>query len=716
MYDKGMEWENESEPEPPKGHNDIFQYPLCSGIGQYHSPHNKNNPQAYLTITLKAIAEMAASPPRVAKESAPWAIFSDKLTRVYQEQHATGLFSALWADIDEPGTTPFQEIFSLSEGVIGSNIIGYTSRSATKEKQKSRLIVPLAYVVTGDEYAILQKILNDKLENIGIQPDRKTEAPGQICYLPNRGEYYEHESIDFIGWFNPETWTGEICTERKARQEAQNAHARRMEESRIRAAKRVERGERSPIDAFNAEYPISLMLADCGYIQYGERWLSPKSESGSPGVTVTQCGQKFVSMHESDRGMGKPISGGILGDAFDLFVRYHHNDDRTAAIKAAGDMFLVDGITITKANQREYMERKASEETLKSFDDMPSTKPGQEKQTNTFSLNNFILNGKSKTMKEQMKADKFILDRMAISGQSTVFYAKPNAGKTLLTIWMIIQAIKENRINGADVFYINADDTFKGLAYKLELAELWGFNMIAPGHPKENPFRAEMLSQILKSTEAHGKILILDTVKKFTDLMRKDVCSKFGTDVRDFISMGGTVIMLAHVNKYKDADNKVVYSGTSDLVDDADCAYTINILNEDIFSSDRTVMFENLKNRGDVALTATYQYNYAPGTPYTEKLNSVQIISDEAQKELTKHKTLEEKYQKNAETVIAIREVLSSGDKNQNDICLELLNHYGISKRKCIRALKDHEGLNMSKFQYWHTLPGDKNAKLYKLN
>ena len=44
-----------------------------------------------------------------------------------------------------------------------------------------------------------------------------------------------------------------------------------------------------------------------------------------------------------------------------------------------------------------------------------------------------------------------------------MIYAKPNTGKTLLVIWMLIQAIKDKKIDGKNVHYINADDDYKGL-------------------------------------------------------------------------------------------------------------------------------------------------------------------------------------------------------------------------------------------------------------
>ena len=65
-----------------------------------------------------------------------------------------------------------------------------------------------------------------------------------------------------------------------------------------------------------------------------------------------------------------------------------------------------------------------------------------------------------------MLEDKFILGRIAILGQMTAVYAKPNTGKTVLTLWLLVEAIKNNGICPSDIYYINADDSHKDLQKK----------------------------------------------------------------------------------------------------------------------------------------------------------------------------------------------------------------------------------------------------------
>ena len=354
------------------------------------------------------------------------------------------------------------------------------------------------------------------------------------------------------------------------------------------------------------------------------------------------------------------------------------------------------------------------------YADLLSAKPSftpEERPTPSFSLDQFSLNGASEDMEARMLDDIFILGLMAILGQSTVFYSKPNVGKTLLILWLLIDAIKQGRIDGKNVFYINADDNHKGLTHKLKLAEKYGFKMLAPGY---NGFKAEMLSGVLSNMiatdNAHGQILILDTLKKFTDIMDKRKGSKFGEVVRQFVSHGGTVAMLAHVNKHRNEEGGVIYSGTSDLVDDSDCAYTIDIVTDDKISGLRTVKFENFKSRGDVAHEEVYEYDCADGTSYADRLLSVRAITGQERQDAENRKILDERMERNYEAIEVIKQCIQDGITIKTALLREAQDRSGISRRKILKALNEHAGSKKSEYQFWHVDIADKNAHVYKLN
>jgi hypothetical protein len=136
-------------------------------------------------------------------------------------------------------------------------------------------------------------------------------------------------------------------------------------------------------------------------------------------------------------------------------------------------------------------------------------------------------------------------------------------------------------VDKSKLYYLNFDDTSEGLVTKLKIAEEYGFHILSDGHKglNKNDFKEIMLSMV-KKDECNGIVIIADTLKKVSDLMNKEKVSKFNDIVRSFISKGGTFVGLAHVNKKLGADGKPVYSGTSDTIDDFDCAYLLHKVSE----------------------------------------------------------------------------------------------------------------------------------------
>lgn len=331
-----------------------------------------------------------------------------------------------------------------------------------------------------------------------------------------------------------------------------------------------------------------------------------------------------------------------------------------------------------------------------------------------FSLSMFALNGRSEEMRKQMLDDKFILGRLAILGQATVFYASRNAGKTLITLRLLIDAIQSGEIDGKNVFYINADDNFKGLTVKLALAERYGFNMLAPGH---NGFESEMLTRymekMIEAGTARGSIIILDTLKKFADVMDKKRSTDFGRHMREFVLHGGSVVSLAHVNKHRDTDGKVIFSGTSDIPDDVDAVYTADVI-EDIAGA-RTVLFENTKNRGDNAQTASYSYTRTEGQPYEALLDSVRSVSEAEAEEAKRVKEVADRLSANRGLIEAITEALEEGLCLRTEIIAAVHDRTGESKKRVTKALDEHTGDSMLQGHRWMCERGAKNARVYKL-
>jgi hypothetical protein len=50
------------------------------------------------------------------------------------------------------------------------------------------------------------------------------------------------------------------------------------------------------------------------------------------------------------------------------------------------------------------------------------------------------------------------------------------------------------------------------------------------------------MNELVQSGEAKGTIFILDTLKKFTNLMDKTLASEFGNTARSYVTAGGTFV------------------------------------------------------------------------------------------------------------------------------------------------------------------------------
>lgn len=349
------------------------QIALCSGLGKY-ATDKKNTLQP---VTLNEIEALLLFPTGVNKDAAQWVIFSDLMSREHAKQREQGRFYALWADFDEQEGLTLQKTAEKTAFVIPDRFHVYASRSATEANQKARVIVPLAEPISGADFVRLQRIFNDKLEAQGLKPDRVTERAGQVCYLPNKGEFYGYVTVEHTGQgFNPSrSWCVELEAIKQQEEATNQAAEARKVEAIERNRQRAASGTLSPIKAFNEATDLEYLMQRYGYQKIGSRWLPPESTSGSAGVTVK--GDRWISSHGCDSDKGADGSG----DAFDLFCYYEQGGNRNAALKDAGAMFTTtDGLNLTQANQQNYMQQQAQAETVKGFNWLDNPQPAKPEQ------------------------------------------------------------------------------------------------------------------------------------------------------------------------------------------------------------------------------------------------------------------------------------------------------------------------------------------------
>jgi hypothetical protein len=361
---------------------DVKSLKFCSGFGQYHTANpEKRNPKPYVPHTLGQLIAGLETPESVPKDNARWAIFStwwnDPLSRNHELQRKQGEFLAAWADLDKLTRLKFFDVVEKVRTILGTAFFAYTSSSATPENPKCRVVVPYDKPMPGRDHILVQKVFNDKLEAAGLVPDRATERAGQVCYLPNNPNgFYDHFENEISGPFQPLTaWADEIQVIKDAKKEEHEARLKHQAESLKKAQARVVSNQRDVMAAYKESFPVLYALDRYSYRKSGDKFISPNSESGKPGVSVK--GEKWFSHHSSDAGIGQlHANGGTWGDSWDLFKYWECGNDAARTFQVAGDMFLTEtGETFNKANQREYMEQKSQV----TADDFESIDDGEER-------------------------------------------------------------------------------------------------------------------------------------------------------------------------------------------------------------------------------------------------------------------------------------------------------------------------------------------------
>lgn len=297
-------------------------YTLCAGVGQGHTDRFGEELNG---ITLEEVRELVDNPQEVSKEKARWMIPSTLRTRQFSAQEERGRYWILWADIDR-GDKSLDLIRDFAEK-LSCDYEVYSSRSAKENDKKWRLLIPMARNISNEAWRICQQILNNTMAQHGLTPDRSSERAGQLCYLPNKGEFYQSYSEREGVYFNPdETWAEEIAAELKRIDDAENA--RKLIPPK---PARITRIGASPIDAFNSANSIEDLLAQAGYKRRKgtNSWCHPNSQSGSYSAGIKD--NRVHSLSTSD-----PLysAGNGAHDAFSVYCILTHNGDVQAATRA----------------------------------------------------------------------------------------------------------------------------------------------------------------------------------------------------------------------------------------------------------------------------------------------------------------------------------------------------------------------------------------------
>ena len=327
--------------------------------------------------------------------------------------------------------------------------------------------------------------------------------------------------------------------------------------------------------------------------------------------------------------------------------------------------------------------------------------------------------GKSKEMKQQMLEDKYIMKDLAILGQSTAIAAPPNTAKTLYTLHALVESVKAGVIQGKDIWYVNADDHGKGAVEKLEIVEPWQINVLIPNW---SDFKSAdllgIIREMIETDTARGQIIVLDTLKKFADLMDKKASTEFTKLAREFQLKGGSVIMLMHCNKRRGSDDKLIVAGTSDIVDDVDCVFVFDPVGE--HEGVHTVECEMRKCRGDVASTISFQYTKEKGQTYADLMNSIKPLDENQLAFARETENVRHRLEENAEVIKVISRHIVENNKlkvprTKGELIEHIAKDAGIGQKKVRKVMNYHEGHDHDKGYRWTSVKIGNERTEYKL-
>lgn len=232
-------------------------------------------------------------------------------------------------------------------------------------------------------------------------------------------------------------------------------------------------------------------------------------------------------------------------------------------------------------------------------------------------------------LEAQAAETKALIGQFVMDGQATMIYAPPNTGKTLVILFLVLEAIALGLISPDSVLYFNADDGSRGLAEKNRLVAEAGAHMMAPGRRGlKAKHLVEAMLQAIEEGSARGTLIIIDTLKKFADPMDKKDSSRFAQVCREYVMAGGTILALGHTRKTPRADGTYQYQGTTDIFEDFDAVYIAQLVATKA-PGRRVVRFKQEKKRGDNPDAVAYSYADEAGISYAEKLASVQAVDPE---------------------------------------------------------------------------------------
>lgn len=170
---------------------------------------------------------------------------------------------------------------------------------------------------------------------------------------------------------------------------------------------------------------------------------------------------------------------------------------------------------------------------------------------------------------QKMADAEFLIPDMIVRGHVAAYVSPGNGGKTTI----FIHLCERLAAMGLRVMYINVDGSPGDLKRHHAHAKKHGYQVLAPD-AKDGKSTGDVLAKLRAIAEGgmpcNDVVFILDTLKKFVDVIDKRQAKELYKLFRSLTVKGATVCLLGHTNKHAGEDGKQVFEGTADLRNDVD--------------------------------------------------------------------------------------------------------------------------------------------------
>jgi hypothetical protein len=278
-------------------------------------------------------------------------------------------------------------------------------------------------------------------------------------------------------------------------------------------------------------------------------------------------------------------------------------------------------------------------------------------------------------------------------GEWTVVFAKPNQGKTLTILATIAQQIANGAINGEDVFCFMINGAKPSYPEKLKI--LKRFDVIVSD---EEPL--SIMIDLIKNQQAKDKVVIIDMPMRLCDPNKLQNVQLFSKIFEIFCEQGGTVITLAHAEKYVDRDGVPILDGLDLIKDNAHCISYLKRF-------DDIIKMINIKSRAKVKAEVAFQVGI--GWPYPDLFNSLRTLSDKQAAELFNNIKQNQFLVDHEEIIKTIKEAMLCGCNRRTDIAEYIYDEIWVCKRTVYSVLAELEG------KLWKMTRGRNNSKVYSI-